>query len=186
MSSTVIRTLQQDIFQPTEERLITCCHVSKYLKKKKTSFLCLVSTTTLPYNITIIQIKQTDKQIFKKKRSWALAELKSVDGHNEQYDILEFDLHLDKVYRWVATNPKERHAFIHNLWKQSSRHILKDKPMFKNIPKAWITEDAMTPENKYVTSPLLALENDFAEDFQAITDKEQEDLKRFVTLNKQL
>ncbi|KAJ8969647.1 hypothetical protein NQ314_001649 [Rhamnusium bicolor] len=141
MTSTVIRTLQQDIFEP---------------------------------------IKQTDKNVFKKKRNWALAELKSVDGHNENYDTLEFDLHLDKVYRWVATSPKERHAFIHNIWKQSARHILKDKPMFKNIPKAWIIEDALTPENKYVTSP-LALETDFAEDFQAITDKEQEDLKRLMS-----
>ncbi|KAJ8962253.1 hypothetical protein NQ318_018227 [Aromia moschata] len=180
MTSTIIRTLQQDIFEPSEERLITCCHVSKYLKKKKTSFLCLVSTTSVPYNISIIQIKQTDKQ-FKKKRSWSLVELKSVDGHNENHDMLEFDLHLDKVYRWVATSPKERHAFIHNLWKQTTRHILKDKHMFKNIPKALITEDAMTPENKFVTSPLLALDNDLTEDFQAITDKEQEDLKSLMS-----
>ncbi|KAJ8968991.1 hypothetical protein NQ317_014494 [Molorchus minor] len=179
--SSVLRNLQQDVFDQSEERLITCCHVSKYLKKKKTSFLCLVSTTSLPYNISIVQVKQTDKQLLKKKRNWSLAELKSVDGHNENYDTLEYDLHLDKVYRWVATSSKERHAFIHNLWKQTNRHVLKDKPMFKNIPKAWITEDALTPENKYVTLPLLALENDLAEDFQAITDKEQEDLKRLMS-----
>ncbi|KAF7270489.1 hypothetical protein GWI33_016555 [Rhynchophorus ferrugineus] len=103
MSSSVIRDLQQDLFNPAEERLIACCHVSKLLKKKKTSFLCLVS-----------------------------------------------------------------------------KHILKDTPIFKNIPKSWITEDALTPENKYVTSPLMALDNDFADDFQAITEKEQEDLKRLM------
>ncbi|KAJ8912081.1 hypothetical protein NQ315_000587 [Exocentrus adspersus] len=180
-STAVVRTLQQELFQPTEERLITCCFVSKYLKKKKTSYLCLVSTVSVPYNISLIQVKQTDKQVFKKKRSWVLTELKSVDGHNEHYDTLEFDLHLDKVYRWVANSPKERHTFIHNLWKQTSRHILKAKPLFKNIPQSWITEDAMSPENKYVTSPLLTLENDFAEDFQAITDKEQEDLKQLMS-----
>nr|CAH7715495.1 unnamed protein product [Callosobruchus chinensis] len=181
MTSTLIRALQNEVFEPNEERLITCCHVSKYLKKKKTSYLCLVSTSTLPYNVSIVQVKQTDKQVFKKKRSWELAELKCVDGYKDSYDTLEFDLHLDKIYRWVSTNPKERHAFIHNLWKQASRHILKDKPTFKNVPSNWITEDAMTPENKYVASPLLALENDLAEDFQAITDKEQDDLKKLMS-----
>ncbi|CAH1965658.1 unnamed protein product [Acanthoscelides obtectus] len=181
MTSTLIRALQNEVFEPNEERLITCCHVSKNLKKKKTSYLCLVSTSSLPYSVSIVQVKQTDKQVLKKKRSWELAELKCVDGYNDSYDTHEFDLHLDKIYRWVASNPKERHAFIHNLWKQVSRHILKDKPTFKNVPNNWITEDAMTPENKYVASPLLALENDLTEDFQAITDKEQEDLKKLIS-----
>lgn len=180
MTSAVIRALQQDVFNPGEERLISCCHVSKYLKKKKTSFLCLVSTTNVPVNVSIVQIKQTDKQVFKKKRSWYLAELKSVDGHSEIYDTQEFDLYFDKVYRWVSTNPKERYAFIHNLWKQVSKHIMKDMPVFKNVPKSWITDDALTPENNFATSPLMALDNDFVEDFQAITDKEQEDLKRLM------
>lgn len=179
MSSAVIRALQQDVFNPGEERLISCCHVSKFLKKKKTSFLCLVGTTTVPFNISIIQIKQTDKQTYKRKRNWSLAELKSVDGHSELYDTLEFDLYFDKVYRWVSSSPKERYAFIHNLWKQVSKSIVKDMPVFKNIPKAWITEDALTPENNYITSPLIAFDNDLVEDFQAITEREQEDLKRY-------
>ncbi|XP_044259494.1 exocyst complex component 1 isoform X2 [Tribolium madens] len=178
--TSIVRALQQEIFQPNEERLITCCHVGKYLKKKKTSFLCLVSTTSPPINISIVQVKQTDKQTHKRKRSWALAELKGVDGHNESNETQEFDLHFDKVYRWVATNPKERHSFIHNLWKQAVKHIMKDMPTFKNIPLAWITEDAMTPENKFVSSPLLG-DTDLTEDFQAITDKEQEDLKRLMS-----
>jgi hypothetical protein len=160
--------------------LLTCCHVGKYMKKKKTSFLCLVSTTSPPINITIVQVKQTDKQTHKKKRSWALAELKSVDGYNDSLETQEFDLHFDKIYRWVATNVKERHSFIHNLWKQSVKHIMKDMPTFKNVPTSWVTEDAMTPENKFVSSPLFG-DNDLTEDFQAITDKEQEDLKRLMS-----
>ncbi|XP_969314.1 exocyst complex component 1 [Tribolium castaneum] len=178
--TSIVRALQQEVFQPNEERLITCCHVGKYLKKKKTSFLCLVSTTSPPINISIVQVKQTDKQSHKRKRSWALAELKGVDGRNESSETQEFDLHFDKVYRWVATNPKERHSFIHNLWKQAVKHIMKDMPTFKNVPQAWITEDAMTPENKFVSSPLLG-DTDLTEDFQAITDKEQEDLKRLMS-----
>lgn len=178
--TSIIRALQQDVFQPSEERLITCCHVSKYLKKKKISFLCIASTRSVPINVTIVQVKQTDKQIFKRKRSWALAELKTVDGHNEANDTQEFDLYFDKVYRWVASNSKERHSFIGTLWKQAAKHIMKDMPTFKNVPKSWITEDnTMTPE-KSIASPLMTIENDLTEDFQAITDKEQEDLSKYA------
>lgn len=175
--TTIRHTLQQEVFQPNEERLLSICHVGKLFKKKKSSFLCIVSSTSPPINISIIQIKQSDKT-YKRKRTWALAELNVVDGKNEAADTLEFDLHMDKVYRWAASNTQERQLFIITLFKQCNKHLLKDKPIFKNVPKAWTIEDVMTPENKYVTSPLLALDNDLTEDFQAITDKEQEDLNR--------
>lgn len=176
-------SLQLEVFNLNEERLITYCHVGKYLKKKKTSILCIVSSTSpLPINISIVQIKQTDKQSFKRKRMWSLAELKNVDGHKDSGDTHEFDLHLDKLYRWVALNLKEKQYFIHNLWKSAVKHIVKDLPAFKNVPQSWITEDAMTPEDKYVNAPLLGLDGgDLSEDFQAITDKEQDDLTRLMS-----
>ncbi|XP_057667737.1 exocyst complex component 1 [Diorhabda carinulata] len=175
MSSATVRDLQNYVFNSKEEILISSCKVSKLFKKKKISFLCLVSVTTIPTSINIIQIKQADRQIFKRKRNWGLIELKSVDGHNESSDNLEFDLHLDKVYRWVALNGQERHAFIHNLWKYSDRYILHDKPVFKNIPKMWVTEDSTIPEK--FDNNLLSLDHEFVEDFQVNTEKEQEDLK---------
>lgn len=175
--TTLRHKLQQEVFQPNEERLLAMCHVEKYLKKKKSSFLCITTSTNQPFNISIVQVKQTDKT-YKRKGTWALAELKMVDGKNESSDTPEFDLQLDKVYRWVASNVQERQLFIIMLWRQCSKYVLKDKPVFKNIPKSWITEDVMTPESKYITSPLLGLENDLSEDFQAITDKEQEDLNK--------
>ncbi|KAF5308647.1 hypothetical protein FQR65_LT06108 [Abscondita terminalis] len=176
--TTIRYILQQEVFQPNEERLLTTCHVGKLFKKKKSSFLCIVSSTSLPINITIVQIKQTDKT-YKKKRTWSLTELKVVDGKTEAIDASEFDLHFDKVYRWASSNIQERQLFLITLYKQCSKHILKDKPIFKNIPKTWIVEDVLTPENKYV-SPLLALDTDLSEDFQAITDKEQEDLNSLM------
>ncbi|KAF2900398.1 hypothetical protein ILUMI_05792 [Ignelater luminosus] len=178
--TTIRHTLQQEVFQPNEERLLSICHVGKLFKKKKSSFLCVVSSTSPPINILIVQIKQSDKT-YKRKRTWALAELNVVDGKNEAADTVEFDLHMDKVYRWAASNTQERQLFIITLFKQCNKHLLKDKPIFKNVPKAWTIEDVMTPENKYVTSPLLALDNDLSEDFQAITDKEQEDLNRLMS-----
>lgn len=181
MSQSQVRlTIQQEIFQPNDERLLSLCIVGKLLKKKK-SFLCIVTTNTYPSELSIVQVKNTDKA-YKKKRSWSLSELKVVDGKSEQTDMTEFDLHLDKVYRWEANTIAERQLFIITLWKQACRHISKDNmPIFKNVPKMWVTEDVMTPESKYTSSPMMELENDLSEDFQAITDKEQEDLTKYDT-----
>uniref|UniRef100_A0A6P7G551 Exocyst complex component 1 n=1 Tax=Diabrotica virgifera virgifera TaxID=50390 RepID=A0A6P7G551_DIAVI len=179
MSTATVRDLQNYVFNNKEEILISSCKVSKFLKKKKVSFLCLVSVTGVPVNINLVQIKQTDRQVFKRKRSWTLVELKSVDGHKESTENLEFDLHLDKVYRWVALNTQERHSFIHNLWKYSMKYFLSDKPVFKNIPKMWITEDATIPEK--FDNNMLPLDHEMVEDFQVNTEKEQEDLKRLMT-----
>ena len=49
-------TLQRDVFQPNDERLLAVVHVSKLLKKKKTSFLCIVITTEKPICVTIHQV----------------------------------------------------------------------------------------------------------------------------------
>lgn len=176
--TTLRHTIQQELFQPNEERLLCMCFVEKYLKKKKSSYLCIVSTTNPPLQISLVQVKQTDKT-FKKKQTWPLPELKLVDGKAESNDTLEFDLHLDKVYRWVARSSQERQLFIMTLWKQCSKYISKDKPIFKNLPSSWVTEDVMTPESKF-EAPLLGMENELPEEFQAITDKEQEDLNKFV------
>lgn len=174
--TTLRHTLQQEIFQPNEERLLSMCHVEKYLKKKKVSFLCVITSINPPHNISIVQVKQTDKT-FKRKRTWALGELKVVDGKNESNETHEFDLQLDKVYRWVASNLQEKKSIIITLWRQSAKYFLNDKPLFKNVPKSWITEDVMTPENKYQSTP-LGLDSDLSEDFQSITEKEQEDLSK--------
>ncbi|CAG9854021.1 unnamed protein product [Phyllotreta striolata] len=178
MTSATIRDLQNYAFNNKEEILISSCKVSKYLKKKKVSFLCLVNELGVPSTISIIQVKQNDK-VFKRKRSWALAELKSVDGHSESPDTPEFDLHLDKVYRWVALIPQERQAFIQNLWKFSLKYILHDQPVFKNIPKLWITEGSTIPEK--FNSDLIPLEHELVEDFQVNNEKEQEDLKKLMS-----
>lgn len=176
--TTIRYTLQQEVFEPAEERLLAACHVGKLLKKKKSSFLCIVSKTGPPVSVTVVQIKQSDKS-FKRKRSWTLAELKVVDGKSEDENMLEFDLHFDKVYRWIASSAQERHLFVIVLYKNCTKHVLHERTIFKNLPTGWVTEDVMTPESKFVSSPLMD-DNDLTEDFQAITDKEQEDLNRYV------
>ncbi|CAG2064122.1 unnamed protein product, partial [Timema podura] len=105
-------TLQREVFQPSDERLLAVVHVSKLLKKKKTSFLCVATSIEKPISVTIYQVKKTDKNVFKKKRSWNLSELKAVDGKNLSKETHEFDLHFDKVYKWFTVNLQERQNFL--------------------------------------------------------------------------
>ena len=48
--------LDRDLFKPNDEHLLAVVLVSKLLKKKKTSFLCIVEKTEKPFFITIYQV----------------------------------------------------------------------------------------------------------------------------------
>lgn len=60
LSMAAIRhSLQHEVFQPCDERLLTFVHVTKALKKKKSSFLCIAVTKESPYTVTIYQVFNT-------------------------------------------------------------------------------------------------------------------------------
>ena len=73
-----------------------------------------------------------------------LQELKMVDGVNSSKECAEFNLQLDKVYRWVASNIQERLMFLAILWKLSSKYLLKQNPVFVNLPPG-IIDDSIKP-----------------------------------------
>lgn len=176
--ATIRHRLQREIFHPNNEKLLSMCHVEKLYKKKKTSFLCIVHGSA-SHDISIVLIKQNDKN-FKRKNSWPLAELKVLDGKNEEVSNLELDFHFEKIYRWVTSNQHERKHFILELWKQCCKHLPKERPVFKNVPQILLIEDISTPESSGNT-PIDMLENvDIVEEFQAITEKEEADLEKLM------
>lgn len=129
-------TLQREIFTLSDEKIISICRVSKAYKKKKTSFLCLVSSLDSPETYTIYQVKSSnDKSGFKKKQSWLLSDVQTVDGVS--LDSMDLELHIDKIYKWSSTNAQERKSFITNLYTFSFG--LPQRPEFKNVPKEWMT-----------------------------------------------
>ena len=130
-------TLQREIFALNDEKILSICHVSKAYKKKKTSFLCLVTTTDTPEIFTLYQVKKSsEKSMFKKKQSWLLSDIRIVDGVG--IDSMDLELHIDKIYKWSAMNLQERKIFICNLFTYS--YSLPQRPEFKNIPNEWMTE----------------------------------------------
>ncbi|XP_058829670.1 exocyst complex component 1 [Topomyia yanbarensis] len=183
--------IQREVFDALDERILSVCNVSKLLKKKKASYLCVVSTTKPRIVVSICQVKQYDKGVWKKKRSWMLEDVKGVDGRNESPETHEFDLSLEKVYRWFAANLHERQNFITVLWKQLQKHVTAEaRPTFKNIPKGWLTE--RSPEKvleKFATigpRPEGGDEEDDemdeveSEDFHALTEKEETNLSKLI------
>lgn len=141
-------TLQREVFTPSDEKLLSVCFVSKTYKRKKTSFLCLATSTDSPgSNLLLYQVKKNDKNVYKKKQSWLLTDIQTVDGINN--DSLEMELHIDKVYKWLATAAQERRTFISNLYTYSC--ALPQRPEFKNIPKDWLIDPTSLKESDSIT-----------------------------------
>lgn len=173
--------LQKEVFDELDEKILSVVNVNQN-QKKKISYLCLNTSTRISNQITICQVKQYDKGVYKRKRTWQLDELKLVDGRNEIDEIHEFDLVLEKNYRWFAANSHERQNFITLLWKQSNKHIVANKAQFKNIPSIWLAETILAPEapehkNVEENDEMDAIEY---EDFNALTDKEENDLNKWI------
>jgi len=177
-------SLQRELFLPAEERLVGLVHVTSAGKKKKVPcFLCIALTPDQTVGANIYKVKKTEKNVFKKKHTWPLKELKLIDGIDANKDTAEFDIHFDKVYHWVASNVQERSIFFSILWKLSSKYLPKQSSMFVNIP-AGIIEDSVAPETSQVLdnqdkSHLEEEIND--DDYQALTEKEEKDLEYLLS-----
>lgn len=178
--------LQKEVFNALDERILSVCNVQKLYKKKKNSYLCIITQPQM--GSTIVQVKQYDKGVYKKKRSWQLNELKGVDGKTDSTNepTHEFDLMLDKQYKWFAANLHERQNFITVLHKQVSKNIRgHERPTFKNVPKAWLVEHSpeKVPQNSTLNEAGDDSSNDSDgyEDFHALTEKEETDLNKLIT-----
>lgn len=178
--------LQKEVFDASDERILSVCNVQKLYKKKKNSYLCI---TTLPRMCpTLVQVKQYDKGVYKKKRTWTLGEVKLVDGKSESTSepMHEIELQLEKQYKWFAANLHERQNFITVLYKQINKFVgAHERPLFKNIPKSWLVDHS--PE-KMAQNPNANEDIDAAsdgsdeyEDFHALTEKEESDLNKLIS-----
>lgn len=174
--------LQKEIFEGDDERILSLCNVTELYKKKKNSYLVIVSKKT---RISVLQVKQYEKGVYKRKRTWQLEEMKYVDGKNDGSH--EFDLMADKLYKWFAPNLHERQNFITVLWKQMKKHGAVSDDVLRNVPLAWL-DDVVSPNQNQAEKEILSeesqnnglMEDDGFEDFQALTDKEEDHLNKLM------
>lgn len=178
--------LQKEVFDATNERILSVCNVQKWHKKKRNSYLCIVlEARSIP---TLVQVKQNDKGIYRKKRMWQLTDIKTVDGKNDSTTepVHEFDLVCDKNYKWFAANLHERQNFITILYRQINKYIKvpENRAIFVNVPLIWLQEQS--PEKVQQVDDMTNggsiddEESDEFEDFQALTEKEEIELNKLI------
>ncbi|XP_035825446.1 exocyst complex component 1 isoform X2 [Aplysia californica] len=177
--------LQQTLFLPNDERLITMIPVSKMPRKtnlkKRSSLLCVVlNTVEIPVKVYIYHVKKSDRgDGFKKKMAWLLRDLRMLDGRSADKDTSEFDLHFEKTYKWSASSLEEKETFISSLWRLSHRFLIQ-KPEFVNIPQRLLEEikDPHSLGEKAKSVDDISMEG---EDYQALSGKEEADLELLMS-----
>ncbi|KAH8322162.1 hypothetical protein KR059_006233 [Drosophila kikkawai] len=182
-------TLQKELFLAAGERLLSVVTVVKK-KDKKPCYLCVVTTAPPVPVVTLVLVKQSEQREseYKRKRSWQLDEIKSVDGRNEQFETHEFDLQLEKLYKWYALNLHERQNFLAVLNRQIQKSVRGQRAEFRNVPAAWLSEKS--PEKVALGRAAQKAqhidddeedEEEEAQEFTALTDKEANELGKLFS-----
>ncbi|XP_069833742.1 exocyst complex component 1 isoform X4 [Dendropsophus ebraccatus] len=164
--------LQRDIFTPNDERLLSIVNVCKAGKKKKNCFLCATVTTEWPAQVRVVKVKKSDKgDFYKTQTAWLLNDLSMVDAKDAVKESPDFDLHFDKVYKWVASSPAEKNAFISCIWKLNQRYLRK-KIDFANVSSQLLEESVPSGENQSVAGG-----EEEAAEYQELNAREKQDIE---------
>ncbi|XP_072920730.1 exocyst complex component 1 isoform X3 [Hemitrygon akajei] len=172
--------LQRDIFTPNDERLLSIVNVCKAGKKKKNCFLCATVTTERPVQVNVVKVKKSDKgDFYKRQTAWALRDLAVVDAKDANKENPEFDLHFDKVYKWLASSTAEKNAFISCIWKLNQRYLRKkiefvnvSSQLLEELPK--VTEESVpSGENQSVAGG----DEESLDEYQELNAKEEQDIE---------
>ncbi|XP_041081081.1 exocyst complex component 1 isoform X2 [Polyodon spathula] len=165
--------LQRDIFTPNDERLLSIVNVCKAGKKKKNCFLCATVTTERPVQVKVVKVKKSDKgDFYKRQTAWELRELAVVDAKDANKENPEFDLHFEKVYRWVASSTAEKNSFISCIWKLNQRYLRK-KIDFVSVSSQLLEESVPSGENQSVAGG----DEETLDDYQELNAREEQDIE---------
>ncbi|KAG7263226.1 hypothetical protein CRUP_036232 [Coryphaenoides rupestris] len=168
--------LQRDIFTPNDERLLSIVNVCKAGKKKKNCFLCATVTTERPVQVKVVKVKKSDKgDFYKRQITWELRDLGEVDAKDPSKENPEFDLHFEKVYRWVASSVAEKNSFISCIWKLNQRYLRK-KVEFVNVSPQLLEESAPRGEAQSVAGG----DEDALDDYQELNTREEQDIESMM------
>ncbi|KAK1174794.1 exocyst complex component 1 isoform X3 [Acipenser oxyrinchus oxyrinchus] len=180
--------LQRDIFTPNDERLLSIVNVCKAGKKKKNCFLCATVTTERPVQVKVVKVKKSDKgDFYKRQTAWELRELAVVDAKDANKENPEFDLHFEKVYKWVASSTAEKNSFISYIWKLNQRYLRKkidfvnvSSQLLEGLSKAsqsflfyFCKESVPSGENQSVAGG----DEETLDDYQELNTREEQDIE---------
>ncbi|TRY57092.1 hypothetical protein DNTS_023974 [Danionella cerebrum] len=150
--------LQRDIFTPNDERLLSIVNVL---------------TTERPVQVKVVKVKKSDKgDFYKRQMAWELRDLMEVDAKDANKENPEFDLHFEKVYRWVASSTAEKNSFISCIWKLNQRYLRK-KVEFVNVSPQLLEESVPSGESQSVAGG----DEDALDDYQELNAREEQDIE---------
>ncbi|KAF3835117.1 hypothetical protein F7725_027675 [Dissostichus mawsoni] len=152
--------LQRDIFTPNDERLLGIVNVCKAGKKKKNCFLCATVTTERPVQVKVVKVKKSDKgDFYKRQQTWELRDLTEVDAKDASKENPEFDLHFEKVYRWL------------------NQRYLRKKVEFVNVSSQLLEESVPSGESQSVGG-----DEDALDDYQELSTREEQDIEGMMEM----
>ncbi|KAM9831670.1 exocyst complex component 1 [Neosynchiropus ocellatus] len=170
--------LQRDIFTPNDERLLGIVNVCKAGKKKKNCFLCATVTTERPVQVKVVKVKKSDKgDFYKRQLTWELRDLTEVDAKDASKENPEFDLHFEKIYKWVASSTAEKNSFISCIWKLNQRYLRK-KVEFVNVSPQLLEESVPSGESPSVVGG----DEDALDDYQELSTREEQDIESMMEM----
>ncbi|KAI5090433.1 exocyst complex component 1 isoform X2, partial [Silurus meridionalis] len=183
--------LQRDIFTPNDERLLSIVNVCKAGKKKKNCFLCATVTTERPVQVRVVKVKKSDKgDFYKRQMAWELRDLSEVDAKDATKENPEFDLHFEKVYRWVASSTAEKNSFISCIWKLNQRYLRKKvefvnvSPQLLEVYLYHISSITRTSSSESVPSgesqSVAGGDEDTLDDYQELNTREEQDIENMM------
>jgi len=188
--ATIGLTIQRDLFQHNDERLMALISVTKPQKKKKKVYFLAIVFNDSKRNHLIYLIKKNDQQ-FRKDKSWTFNELRVVDAKSDSTDTEEFELHFNykQIYKWTANSLNEKYLFIQYLTRLSSQNVSLQKIQFLNIPKEALVSYQDTQEMRQMLLNGNNVDNSSANDYnavdeesyQALTSREEADLDRLMS-----
>ncbi|KAM8987633.1 exocyst complex component 1-like isoform 2-T2 [Ara ararauna] len=170
-------SLEQGVFNPQKKRLLETVRVWKTGRRKKMSILCLVVDTFRPMQPFLVKVKVDRGEQYKVAYRWPLAELKLVDGKTLDEASLDFDLHLDKVYKWTTNSLDEKKTFIRCLWKLSHRYLA-GSIAFVNVPSCAAEGRQRLQEDR--KDPAEAESQEELNMYQEMTPKEAADVLKLM------
>ncbi|KAF7203284.1 transcript variant X3 [Nothobranchius furzeri] len=174
--------LQRDIFTPNDERLLGIVNVCKAGKKKKNCFLCATVTTERPVQVKVVKVKKSDKgDFYKRQQTWELRDLTVVDAKDASKENPEFDLHFEKVYRWLASSTAEKNSFISCIWKLNQRYLRK-KLEFVNVNSQLLEVIFMDLESvpSGESQSVAGGDEDALDDYQELSTREEQDIESMM------
>lgn len=182
-------SLQRDLFQHSDEKLLYLINVNKAHKKKlkkdknekKMYFLALVANDVKKCYV-IYLIKKVDRN-FKKHSSWMFNDLRLVDGKSDTNETNEFELHFvgKQVYKWMANTINEKYNFIQILSMYSNHQMSFSQVQFIRIPKDILVESVEANQLFGNAIDNIPADNfDEEEAYQALTSREEADLEKLM------